>query len=171
MNLSLISGFIIGSILMLSLIQINLNLSESSINSMSDHAAKITVDHIADVVNFDFRKIGYGISGSSVLEATAKKIRFSGDLEDDGVVDEITWEYTSSDSVLTRTVNGNSTPIKLGVVNFELSYYDALKQPTIYLDDIRSVKVRMVCDGLATIEGKYVAAAWEKTFTPLNIAN
>lgn len=181
MNLSLISSFAIGAILLLSLVAVNMNLAESSMDSMNDQLAKVNVDNISKVVSHDFRKIGYGISVTSVQEATASKITFQGDLNDDGTPETVTWEYDKTqevtetfnprDYVLIRTLDGTPSPMKLGVIKFELTYYDDANNITSDLDDIRRIKVVMVCENAEPVDQKYMRAAWEKTFTPLNIAN
>lgn len=181
MNLSLISSFIIGAILLLSLLKVNMNLAENSMDSMNDHIAKVNMNSVAKVINHDFRKIGYGIPTTSLQEAMATKISFEGDLDDDGVVDQVSWEYDAAqevtettnpnDYILTRTVNGTSTPIKFGVVKFRLTYYDAQNQVTSILDDIRRIEIQMLCESASPIDGKYMKAGWEKKFIPLNIIN
>lgn len=178
--MSLISSFVIGTIILLSLVKVNLSLVKNSMDSMNDQLAKVNINNVSTVVSHDFRKMGYGISGSSLLEASPMKITFKGDLEDDGVVDQITWEMDKSqavnetpnpdDYVLLRTVNGNSIPIKMGIVKFDLSYYDDQNQPTNILDDVRRVEVKLVCESTEPVDGKYMASAWEKTFAPLSIA-
>ncbi|SMO85252.1 hypothetical protein [Fodinibius sediminis] len=181
MNLSLISSFAIGSVLMLSLVKVNLSLVESSMDSMNDQIAKVNIDNISTVLSSDIRKIGYRKSGSSLLEATPQKLTFLGDLEDDGVVDQVTWEWDQTqavtetrnpaDYVLTRTVNGHSTDIKLGVIKFGFQYYDDHNVPTTVLDDIRRVKAVLVSESAEPVGDDYMKAAWEKTFVPLSIAN
>lgn len=180
MNLTLVSTFIIGTMMLLAIVKINLNLAENSMDSMSDQQAKLQVDAIAGVMGYDLRKIGYRVETDNFVEATATKITFRGDLEDDGTVDEVSWEVLQAevdetdnpnDVLVTRTVNGNTTPIKLGVVKFELSYFNASMQPTNVLEDIVKVRVNLVTESTQPIAGKYMSASWEKIFTPSNIAN
>jgi len=180
MNLSLISSFVIGTIILLSLVKVNLSLVKNSMDSMNDQLAKVNINNVSTVVSNDFRKMGYGISGSSLMEATPLKITFKGDLEDDGAVDQITWELDKSqavsetpnpdDFVLIRTVNGNSIPIKMGVTKFNLNYFDENNQPTAILDEVRRVEVKLICESTEPVDGRYRSAAWEKTFAPLSIA-
>ncbi|MCW9706810.1 hypothetical protein [Fodinibius salsisoli] len=182
MNLSLISGFVIGSILLLSLVKVNLNLVETSVDSMNDHVAKINVDNIVPLVSHDFRKIGYGRAGTSVSEITATKITFQWDLDRDGTSEVVSWEWdqtqpvtetpnNNQDYVLKRTINGVTTEIKQGVIKFELSYYNEQNVPTTVLDEVRKVKVTLVCESAEPMAGKYMRAAWNKTFMPLSIVN
>lgn len=150
-------------------------------DSMSDQIAKVNISAITEVVDHDFRKIGYGVSGLSVQEATSSKISFSGDLDDDGIPEQVSWEYDISqpvtesvnpdDYLLKRTVDGTDTPIKLGVKKFELKYYNSQNQPTTVLDQIRRIEVQLLCESAEPIDGKYMKAGWEKTFIPLNILN
>lgn len=179
MNISIISSFIIGTILLVSLVKVNLSLVGNSMDAMYDQVAKIYVNSIATMVSHDFRKIGYGLSGGSLQEATPSKITFQGDLDDDGVVDMVSWEWDKtqdvletsnpSDYVLLRTVNGNSTPIKMGVTKFELSYYDKLNQPTNAIDEVRWIQVRLLSESADPVGDQYMKASWEKKFVPLNI--
>ncbi len=179
MNFSLISSFVIGSILVLSLVHVNMNLFKSSMESMSDHVSKVNIDAVANVITHDFVKIGYGVAGNSLQEATATKLVYQSDLDDDGVVEEVKWEFDKAqmvnettnpnDYLLTRTINGVSTPIKLGVVNFSLSYYDKLNNPTSILSEVRKVNIEILCESLDPIGDKYMKAAWEKSFMPLSI--
>lgn len=181
MNLTLVSSFIIGTILLLTLVKLNLNLAENSMDSMNDQQAKIQIDAIAGVLSHDFRKIGYSVEGIKLSEATPTRITFKGDMEDKGTVDEVSWEFdrfsdlpetmNPNDQLLTRTVNGNVTPIKLGVVKFELTYFDAYMQPTGSLDDIDKIKVKVVSESTQPVGNKYMSASWEKIFTPMNLFN
>lgn len=179
MNLTLVSTFIIGTMMLLAIVTINLNLAKNSMDSMSDQQAKMQVDVIAGVLGYDLRKIGYMVESDNFVEATPTKLTFRGDLEDKGTIDVVSWEVhqntevtetsNPNDFLVTRTVNGDVTPIKLGVVKFEFSYYNANMIPTTVPDDIRSIRVKVVTESTQPIAGKYMSAAWEKVFTPSNI--
>jgi len=178
MNLSLVSSFVIGTIILLALVKVNLRLAENSMDSMNDQVAKVHVNDVAPILNYDFRKIGYGTT-EGLLEANSTKITFKGDLDDDGIVDLVSWEYDKTqpvtgtsnpnDYALIRTVNGNAKPIKLGVTKFILSYYDELNQPTALLNNIRKMKEKLICESSVKVDQKYMVAFWEKTFVPLSI--
>ncbi|SHF66036.1 hypothetical protein SAMN05443144_111108 [Fodinibius roseus] len=181
MNFSIISSFIIGTILLVSLVKVNLSLVGNSMDAMYDQVAKIHVNSIATLVSHDFRKMGYGLTGGSLQEATPSRITFQGDLDDDGLVDMVSWEWDKTqhvtetsnpnDYVLLRIVNGKSTPIKMGVIRFELSYYDKLNQPTAIIEEVRGIRVRLLSESADPVGSKYMKASWEKKFVPLNIEN
>lgn len=181
MNLSIVSSFIIGTVLLVSLVKVNLSLVENSMDSMYDQVAKINVHSIAAAVSHDFRKMGYGVSGSSLQEATPSKISFQGDLDDDGLIDMVSWEWDKTqnvtetsnpdDYVLLRIVNGKITPINMGVVKFELSYYDKLNQPTVLTNEVREIHITLLSESADPVGDKYMKASWEKKFVPLNIGN
>lgn len=182
MNLSLISTFIIGSILLVSLVGVNLHLGKNSIDSMNDMAVKENIKNVAAVLSYDFRKIGYGTS-KGLLEATPNEIIFYSDLQDDGVMDQVTWQWDQNqpvtetlnpgDYVLTRSVTSNghtvATPIKLGIVKFNLSYYNAQNQPTVNLDDVRKVEVKIISESADPVDQKYMKASWDKIFVPMSL--
>lgn len=181
MNLSLISSFIIGTILLLSLVKINIGLVQNSMDSMNDQMTKANIDNIVDVLTHDFVKIGYGVSGNSLVTATVSTIAFNSDLDNDGAPELVSWSFDTSqpvtespnpdDYLLTRSVNGVETPIKLGVVKFELKYFDASRVETFDFNSIRRVEVTLVCEGVQPVNGKYMVTAWEKAFVPMSIMN
>lgn len=165
---------------MLSLVKVNMSLVKNSMDSMNDQVAKVNITNITTVMEYDFRKVGYGVTGNSLQEATANKISYRGDLNDDGTPEQITWEYDKTqlvsetknpkDYLLIRTIDGSSTEIKQGVIKFELSYYNEYNQLTTILDEVRKIKIQMVCESSEPIGDKYMKSGWEKTFRPLSIA-
>ncbi len=179
MNLTLVSTFIIGTMMLLAIVQLNLSIAKNSMDSMSDQHAKLQVDAIAGLISYDFRKIGYSVAEDKLIEATPTKLTFRADLEDNGAVDTVIWEIHAgtevtetdnpNDFLVTRTVNGNETEIKLGVVLFEFTYYDALLNPTFSIEDIERIRVKVVTESTQPIAGKYMSAAWEKLFSPANL--
>ncbi len=181
MNLTLVSTFIIGTMMLLAIVQLNLSMAKNSMDSMSDQHAKLQVDAIAGLISYDFRKIGYSVADDKLIEATPTRLTFRSDLEDAGVVNQVTWEIHADtevtetdnpyDFLVTRTVDGNETEIKLGVVLFEFTYYDGMLNPTLNMADIERIRVKVVTESTQSIAGKYMSAAWEKVFTPANLTN
>jgi len=155
MNLGLVTSFIIGGMLMLSIIVMNINLSTSSADLTLTQVNKQHVQTITDMLTYDIPKIGFaqngkvskyndpstGTSFKLIEVADNDRIVFNSDIDNDGEIDEITWELTDEkvyDSQpelnqgvlkLVRKQNAPSyseiiTDITSGVTKFVINYYD-----------------------------------------------
>ena len=170
---------------MLALIKVNLGLFTNSMNSMNDQIAKVNISAIVTVLDHDFRKMGYGYSGSSLQEATASKISFMGDMNNNGTPERVTWELVKTqpvsettnpnDYLLMRTIQegtgtAESTPIKMGVVTFELAYYDKLNNTTGDLSKVHRIDIKVKTESVDPIGNDYMKATWQKKFYPISIS-
>lgn len=155
MNLGLVTSFIIGGMLMLSIIVMNINLSTSSADLTLTQVNKQHVQTITDMMTYDIPKIGFAQNGKvskyndpstgtsfKLIElADNDRIVFNSDIDNDGEIDEITWELTDekvydsqpelNQSIykLVRKQNAPSyseitTDITSGVTKFVINYYD-----------------------------------------------
>lgn len=140
---------------MLSIIVMNINLSTSSADLTLTQVNKQHVQTITDMLTYDIPKIGFAQNGKvskyndpstgsafQLIEvADTNRIVFNSDIDNDGEIDEITWEMTTEkvyDSQpdlnqnvykLVRKQNAPSyseitTEISTGVTKFVINYYD-----------------------------------------------
>lgn len=183
MNLGLITSFIIGGMLMLSIIAMNLNLSTSSADLTLTQINKQHVQTITDMLTYDIPKIGFAQNGKvskyndtstgsafDLIEvADNDRLVFNSDIDNDGEIDEITWELTDEkvyDSQpdlnqnvykLVRKQNAPSyseitTEITSGVTAFKINYYqqygddksDTLSTPVADPTVIRQIDIELV---------------------------
>ena len=144
---------------------------------------------IAEIINNDFRKIGYKQTGTAILNAESKRFKFVGDLERPGnpgygIID--TLEYfiqdssitNNSDNIILMRVLNNQDSIggpSLGLFKLNFSYLDSLSSPTNDLTKIRYIKtefwVKPVDQVNDFVTGKKdsVFTYWEFTIYPRNI--
>lgn len=185
MNLGLVTSFIIGGMLMLSIIVMNINLSTSSADLTLTQVNKQHVQTITDMITYDIPKIGFAQNGKvskyndpstgsafQLIEvADTNRIVFNSDIDNDGEIDEITWELTTEkvyDSQpdlnqnvykLVRKQNAPSyseitTEISTGVTKFVINYYDEygddkadrMSTPVTgsNLEDIKQIDIQLV---------------------------
>lgn len=109
MNLGLVTSFIIGGMLMLSIIVMNINLSTSSADLTMTQINKQHVQTITDMLTYDIPKIGFAPNGKvskynnpstgspyQLIEvADTNKIVFNSDIDNNGEIDKISWELTT----------------------------------------------------------------------------
>ena len=209
MNLGLITSYIIAGMLMLAIVTMNINLSTSSSDLTLTQIQKQHVQTVSDMLTYDIPKIGYAQNGKvtaytdpgtgnpyeMIETAEDDRLVFNSDIDNDGDIDEITWELTNtkvyaSDPdknqdvyVLVRSQNGVDTEIKSGVKKFTINYYDEygeskankMSTPVANTDDIVQIDFELIMESKEKIrysvnsDGRYVASAWEKRFTPRNL--
>lgn len=150
MNLGLVTSYIIAALLTLSIIMMNLRLSNSSTELTLTQITRQHVINIADMLNDDIPNMGYNvheITNPILDHADDHKISFYRNLENDPTRDPelITWEYYTGNQIaieknpnlhaMTRTVydpnNGETqvTQINTGASQFMLRYYDTHGAP------------------------------------------
>lgn len=140
-----------------------------------------------------------GSSYDMITIAEADKVRFYSDIDNNGQIDEITWWFNTSDPVnstsnpddykLIRTQRNmatnvtESTEITLGVTEFVINYYDEygdskankLSTPVADPSTIKQIDIELIMESKEKIrysvssDGRYVASAWEKRFSPRNL--
>ncbi len=208
MNLGLITSYIIAGMLMLAIITMNINLSTSSSDLTLSQIQKQHVQTVTDMLTYDIPKIGFaqggkvtkyndpstGSSYMMIAAADSNRISFHSDIDNDGDIDDVSWEFTTdpvgstnnpNDYILVRSQNGVDTEITLGVTKFVINYYDqygdskANKMSTpvsaANLSTIKQIDIELVIESKEKIrysvnaDGRYVASAWEKRFTPRNL--
>ena len=182
------STLIAGMVLFL---MINLNLFSSQISYSSD--AELTMQQnaktLAEIMNYDFRKIGYNFDGTAILIAEEKRIKFVAGLavtNPAGVGTVDTVEYFVEDSagtsnsdeiVLTRVLN-NKNPMagpSLGLVKLKFSYEDSTGTLTTDLAKIKYIHTELWvkpvnrANNFITGNKDSVFTYWEFKIYPRNI--
>ncbi|WP_441001503.1 hypothetical protein [Fodinibius sp. SL11] len=143
MNAGLITSFIVAGILMVSIINMNTSVVNSSSELTMTQFTRERMASISRMISEDIQKMGYNRTGKTdpILQvANSHKIKFHSNIDNstDNSVEVITWEFrkdleiTSSknqnDRVLHRIVKNEDgseevTEIKLGVTEFKIGYY------------------------------------------------
>jgi len=190
MNLGLTTSFIVAGILLLSILTMNMNLSQSSTQLTMRQITETKSNTINEILGKDIPNVGYkemGAIPSPIKDAQEGKIKFEGDIDNDGTKETVIWEYNSSDNTLTRDIGGTETTFK-NVSNFEIEYFDSDKNKIdISLlsellsgaqserDKIRFIDISYTLQskekvgGLGSSDPKYIEVTWQKQFTPINL--
>ena len=190
--LDIISSTFIGGILLLLIIKLNLFATNASFASDNELKMQQNAKTLAEILNYDFRKIGYKNNGVSVITAEKEHFKFVGDLQRPGesgygIIDTVEYFVRDStyslgtlnenDIVLVRVVNGADTIAgpSLGLVKINFSYLDSLSTPTNILSKIKYIKTELWIEptepvnNFVTGEQDSVFTYWEFTINPRNI--
>jgi hypothetical protein len=190
--LDIISSTFIAGVLLLLLIKLNLFVSNASFASDNELKMQLNAKTFAEILNNDFRKIGYKHNGVSILTAENERFKFVGDLQRPGetgygIIDTV--EYFIKDSsyslgttnqndiILVRILNSTDsiTGASLGLVKLNFSYLDSLSSPTADLSLIKYIKTELWIEptepvnNFITGQNDSVFTYWEFTIYPRNI--
>lgn len=194
MNLGLTTSFIIGGLLMIMILVLNIRMGQHSSELTLHSMSQINMESVYDVIENDFKKIGYDsiAIADPILLADSNRIEFRSNLYDEtmGTWRTITWEMTDivpantknpDHRVLLRDVDGDETRITLGVTRFRLNYYtETSLTPMSFpiagsaLDDISRIEVIVETqprEGLPRQGGGtyFPTSTWRKMLVPANI--
>lgn len=180
--LDILGSIILGGILLLTIIRLNANSTESQFVYGNDRIVQRNLVEVAMVLENELRKIGYCSDPTKVNDslgfvrlADTSQIKFLSDLDKSGTLDTITYyvgptselSYTPNprDRILYRKYNTESAkPISYGITEFKFVYFDALddtlsfpiSQPKL----VRSIQVSFKIEDPAAYNLEYTSAYW-----------
>lgn len=178
--LDLLGSAVIGGLLLLTIVNFTVLTDtrkfESDMNVVLHRSAK----EIAEVLNYDLRKVGYYHSGVAITAADSVSITYRADLDSNFVAETVRYSISDStaltqtenprDILLYRTVDGAQEIVGAGgLVDFRLSYFDSEGVETAVLADIAYIKVEIWVESEYLIDGEYLFTYWEMTINPRNI--
>ena len=190
--IDILGSTFIGGLILLIILKTNLFISNASYASGNELKMQQNAKTLAEILNYDFRKIGYKNTGLSIITAETEHFKFVGDLQRPGesgygIIDTVEYfvkdsTYSSgtlnpNDIILVRVVNGTDSIAgsSLGLVKLNFSYLDSLSTPTNILSKIKYIKTELWVEPTEPVNnfitGKQdsVFTYWEFTIYPRNI--
>ena len=170
------------------MLKLNLFVNSSSITSDNELKLQQNAKTLAEMINYDFRKIGYQHTGTAFVIADSNRIKFYSDLDRNNTVDTLEY-YTSDTTVATGTENPrdivlfrkyNGVPMggpTLGLTKIKFSYLDEFNVATTVLANIRYIKVELWVESIiremesnfVNPNHPYLFTYWEMKINPRNI--
>lgn len=186
MNLSMITSFAVGGLLLLSILTLNNMVMIESSKTTVDISNKVYVDNLREVITNDLNRIGFGFN-ASVNSVSENRIVFEADIFGNGMT-EITWEFEDDNAVNTTSnpndyvlkrigpvdVSNSSETMTFRVVDFKITAYKDRNGQELAADEseLKSVRVELIYESpepLGRGDGKYYRSVWRKHFVPNNI--
>ena len=181
--LDIIGSFVFGSLLVLNVLRLNGDMTDQSYRTTLDYMAQSGAVSVAQIVEDDVRKAGYGVTGTAVTVADTSEIEFLADLSADGSVDTlhyylgglVTTSPNPQDRILCRAVNSEAPDtLRLGLTRFALSYFgaagDSLALP-VTVGDIRGIRVDMTVESTSPYDTTYARAFMQLRIRPKNLGS
>ncbi len=182
--LDILGSVIIGGVMMTIAYRLSDTVTEKTYNNSGELTIQRNLATQAQLIEFDFRKIGYCKNWNlipdptkALLYADTSSIKFYTDIDNNGTVDSIhyylgpTSELTGTanprDRLLYRVLNGEQPrSSNLGVTQFHLVYFDALGDtltPPIGINGgITSIEINLTVESTEAYDQKYSKAFWRQ---------
>ena len=182
--LDVIGGALLVGMLMLTILNVNVNMTMETYKSASEFHTQTEMIQLARIMEFDIYKMGYGVSKPSIVAADTSHLKFRANLKDvaggrDSVEyilgTPVTTSANPSDRHLLRIENVSTVSISYSVTRFRLTYYDrrdsVIPAPVtgFKLDSIRAVKIYLALESPLPFDSSYSGAFYEKIIYPRNL--
>ena len=179
MNLGTVISFMIGGMLLISILRLDASVHSRSDMSTLDMMAKTNTETIADVISYDLRNAGFRVGGNAFAGLSPTTVTLFGDIDFDGTTDQVSWIYTSgiqdtttrnpNDRYLYRIVNGDTLDFSMVATHFQLTYYNSAGNITANPSQVTGIKVEIGCQSPEPSDDFYPMSSWEKTIYPINL--
>lgn len=195
--LDIFGSVVIAGMLFMLIIKLNLFSSQAGYSSDSELKLIQNTKTLAEIIDYDFRKIGYKYDGVAITVADSNHIKFYADMQAPGTAGygtmDIVEYIVGNTSEVPGTVNPNDKIIKrtittqggtllesmdgpsLGLVRIKFSYLDSANVVTSLTSKIRYIKTEMWVEGSDPIpdtftnNSPYSKTYWEFTINPRNL--
>ena len=188
--LDLVGSFIIAGFVLMMGLRLNANMANSNDSFKADVVVQESLVSLVQSVEFDFRKMGYGVEDPTTVirKADSTHIKFLSDVNDDGVVDTVDWYLggpivstpNPSDKILYRKVSSSVAGVSTlvgslpGVTKFSMKYLDLEGHPIEVLSQIWIVETTLRVESPWKVQDRevmdqsyglwgYSAAFWRQT--------
>lgn len=184
-NLGITISFIIGGLLIVSILTLNARVIQNSGETVLNMSAKQSVENITEIMRRDFQRIGYNMNtGNDPIQVfTSNRIIFWADVDNDASTDakKIIWRFNKpgnpahntenpNDFELVRSVSGSTKKFTFPLVAFELSYFNNQGNVADHAAEIRTITVALQSQAPdAYGDEDYTSSFWEKSFSPPNL--
>ncbi len=140
--LDLIGSYIIAGTIILMIGRLNVYILNSSNENLQSNREQLNLSTSADIIDYDFYKIGYRITGDKIVIADSDKIKFYADIDNNGTGDtlyyyagdlsELSSTKNPNDKLLYRILNNEIALSATAVTDFKLTYFDSLIAQIFY---------------------------------------
>jgi len=178
--LDLVGSTIIGALIVSMLLNFNVFQSNAMFSSDSELQLQQNAKTLAEILNHDFRKIGYRYDNTAFVEADSERISFYSDVDRDGNIELVTYMLGDTtevpgttnlrDRILYRIVDNDTIKgPSLGLTKAKFSYLNGSGVATTTLSEIQYVKAELWIETINPVNGGYPFTYWELTINPRNL--
>ena len=173
-NLDMVGSFIVGGLVLLSVIMFTFNFNNVSNATINNEIQQRTSTDFGQVIEYDFNKIGYRVPSNPIVLFDSTRISFLADLDNNGTADSVNYfvSFDNRGMKLNRRVgSGDNSGFSMPVAGFMLEAYDSLGTVTASTAAIKSLRVDVLLS--QTVRGgggnEQSGMYWTRRFYPLNL--
>jgi hypothetical protein len=178
--LDLMGSAIIAGLMVIMLMKFNIYQSNTRFASDSELQMQQNAKTLAEIIDHDFRKIGYDYDSTAFVQADSERVSFFSDIDRNGSTDvvsyfigdtsEVTGTTNPKDRILYRVVNSDTIKgPSLGLTKAKFSYLDEFYTETTTLSDIKYVRAELWVESIEPVGEEYIFTYWELTINPRNL--
>ena len=178
--LDIMGSVIIAGLMVIMLMKFNIYQSSTKFAADSELQMQQNSKTLAEIINHDFRKIGYDYDSTSIVQADSERVSFFSDIDRNGSIDvvsyflgdtsEVTETTNPKDRILYRVVNSDTiSGPSLGLIKAKFSYLDEVYTETTTLTDIKYVRAELWVESIEPVGEEYIFTYWELTINPRNL--
>lgn len=167
-------SFIIGGMVLFSIVALSLHFSSKSQEIKLAEMTQRSVLGTGSVIDYDFRKLGYGDNvDSSIVSIGNKAIVFKSDLDNNGTINRISYSQVRENGLnyLRRSIDNNQAKTwKVPIADFSVFGISANGDTTQVIAGIKSilVEVRLSPKSIGG-DSLSVGVFWKRQFFPKNL--
>ena len=181
--IDMFGSFVIGVLLLFNVVVLNTDMTTRAHQGLLTDMVQNNATAVVQFMASDLRKMGYGVSGTAILQAQSDGIQFLSDMEANGTVDTLFY-YASNKALASDTPNPadrylyralNNTPpqgMRFGITDIQFRYYstagDSLAFPVV-VDQIRKIQVVMVLESPIPYDATYAKTSVQFSIRPKNL--
>jgi hypothetical protein len=179
--LDIAGSVIIAGLLLLAVLNSYMNVNQYALMSTMDLTVQGNLSEWLQIVQHDFRKIGYRISNPAwaIQNCDSSSISFVSDIDNNGTIDSISYylgpasQVTGTenprDRALYRVVSGQQTGGALGLTDFQLRYFDSSGNATWTPAEVKAMEIFIQVESPFPLDTTYVWSSWRGMIYPLNL--
>ncbi|TKJ39732.1 hypothetical protein CEE37_10665 [candidate division LCP-89 bacterium B3_LCP] len=179
--LDLVGSILIGGLLLMMIINVNTNMTQMSMEDRMELMVQESLAVLIDEIEYDFRKIGYGVANPSlaIISADSSSISFWADLENNGSIERVDYSLGSvsevagtvnpRDRILHRSINGQSYGGSLGVVDFQVTLHDVSGAVTTDTKVVKWLEYYLMLESAFPFDTVYARSVWNGSIRPKNL--
>ncbi len=176
-HLALIGSIVIGGLFLLGILSYQSDLKDHSFNQTNKLILQYSAMGIIDVLEEDFKAIGFGVADSAFAVIDSNSIKYYVDLGADGITDSVRYFISATsaasgtsnprDRILYRIVNDEpQVDAVCGVTSFNLKYFDDSGNETTVVSEIKTIEVTIELESPEPYDGNVASFFWRKKITP-----
>jgi hypothetical protein len=181
--LDIIGAVIICGLLMLTIFAVNGNVSSFTMKNQMDLVSEESLTTMANMLDSDLRKIGYGVSTpwTAIAVCDQTHLSFYSDINNDGGIELVQYSIGTTsqmgktlnprDFKLIRQVGNQTISAALGLTTFRFKYYgawgDSLTSPSP--GTVKSIEVSLRAEGAFPVDTTYAWTTLVDRIYPMNL--